>query len=163
MDLLTPSPPAPLLLPSAFGDGLKWKRHRCLLFSLANSQSQDVLLHLIYGLTGLILAHNLELVKCTGGNLLTTVFILIHCREFFKWKRPKKQGHFQQPIMNNNCWVAKCSWSSSSFGFHLIKSFISTGSLMHACVCLCQQEIINRRNVGAFQHLLAAQLEVVLF
>lgn len=35
------------------------------LFLLANSQFQDVLLHLIYGLIELSLGQNLELVKCT--------------------------------------------------------------------------------------------------
>lgn len=104
------------------------------LLSPVNSQVQDVLLHLIYGLTELILAHDLELVKCTGENLLTTVFILMHCREFFKWKSLKKQGHFKQPIMNNNRLMAEHCRSSSSFGFHLIKSFISTGSVQYKLV-----------------------------
>lgn len=40
--------------------------------------SQAVPLHLIYSMTLLVLAHNLELVNYTGENLLTTEFTLMH-------------------------------------------------------------------------------------
>lgn len=82
------------------------EKHAVSPLSPANSQFQDVLLHLIYGLTGLILAYNLELVKCTGENLLTTMFILLQGRELFRGKRLKKQGRFKEPIMNNNRLIA---------------------------------------------------------
>lgn len=42
------------------------------LLSLANSAFRDVALPLIYGLTGIVLVHSPELVKCSGENFLET-------------------------------------------------------------------------------------------
>ena len=63
-------------LPSVLGHTqCEGKKDFCVL-------SQAVPLHLIYSMTLLVLAHNLELVNYTGENLLTTEFILMHYWEF---------------------------------------------------------------------------------